>query len=83
MSREKIQFNRPYMTGKELWYISQAHANGHLAGDGSALGRGLEHGEHHGHQGDAVLPAILFHVLEQLVAEALALMRGRNGEARG
>jgi dTDP-4-amino-4,6-dideoxygalactose transaminase len=23
------------MTGKELWYISQAHANGHLAGDGS------------------------------------------------
>ncbi|WP_414896462.1 dTDP-4-amino-4,6-dideoxygalactose transaminase, partial [Roseateles sp.] len=23
------------MTGKELWYISQAHANGHLAGDGA------------------------------------------------
>jgi dTDP-4-amino-4,6-dideoxygalactose transaminase len=22
------------MTGRELWYISQAHANGHLAGDG-------------------------------------------------
>ena len=30
----KIPFNKPYMTGKELWYISQAHANGHLAGDG-------------------------------------------------
>ena len=30
-----IPFNRPYMTGKELWYIAQAHANGHLAGDGS------------------------------------------------
>jgi dTDP-4-amino-4,6-dideoxygalactose transaminase len=30
----KIAFNKPYMTGKELWYISQAHANGHLAGDG-------------------------------------------------
>lgn len=30
-----IPFNKPYMTGKELWYISQAHANGHLAGDGS------------------------------------------------
>lgn len=29
-----IPFNKPYMTGKELWYISQAHANGHLAGDG-------------------------------------------------
>jgi dTDP-4-amino-4,6-dideoxygalactose transaminase len=30
-----IPFNRPYMTGKELWYIAQAHANGHLAGDGT------------------------------------------------
>ena len=29
-----ILFNKPYMTGKELWYISQAHASGHLAGDG-------------------------------------------------
>lgn len=31
----EIPFNKPYMTGKELWYISQAHANGHLAGDGA------------------------------------------------
>ncbi|SFU46325.1 dTDP-4-amino-4,6-dideoxygalactose transaminase [Nitrosospira multiformis] len=30
----QIPFNKPYMTGKELWYVSQAHANGHLAGDG-------------------------------------------------
>jgi dTDP-4-amino-4,6-dideoxygalactose transaminase len=30
-----IPFNKPYMTGKELWYIAQAHAMGHLAGDGS------------------------------------------------
>src|SRR6476661_1514529 len=29
-----IPFNKPYMTGKELLYIKQAHANGHLAGDG-------------------------------------------------
>ena len=29
-----LPFNKPYMTGKELWYISQAHASGHLAGDG-------------------------------------------------
>lgn len=29
-----IPFNKPYMTGKELWYIAQAHVNGHLAGDG-------------------------------------------------
>ena len=31
----QVPFNKPYMTGKELWYISQAHAKGHLAGDGS------------------------------------------------
>jgi dTDP-4-amino-4,6-dideoxygalactose transaminase len=29
-----IPFNKPYMTGKELWYIAQAHASGHMAGDG-------------------------------------------------
>lgn len=30
-----IKFNQPYMTGRELWLISQAHANGHLSGDGA------------------------------------------------
>lgn len=30
----RIPFNKPYMTGKELGYIAEAHANGHLAGDG-------------------------------------------------
>jgi dTDP-4-amino-4,6-dideoxygalactose transaminase len=29
-----VPFNRPYMTGKELWYIAQAHSRMHLAGDG-------------------------------------------------
>lgn len=29
-----IPFNRPFMTGKELPMISQAHANGHLSEDG-------------------------------------------------
>lgn len=29
-----IPFNKPYMNGKELYYITQAHANGHLSGDG-------------------------------------------------
>jgi dTDP-4-amino-4,6-dideoxygalactose transaminase len=29
-----IPFNKPYMTGNELEYIAQAHANGHLAGNG-------------------------------------------------
>ena len=34
MKEKKIPFNRPYMTGKELSYIAEAHANGCLAGDG-------------------------------------------------
>jgi dTDP-4-amino-4,6-dideoxygalactose transaminase len=29
-----IPFNKPFMTGRELWYIAQAHANGHMAGNG-------------------------------------------------
>jgi dTDP-4-amino-4,6-dideoxygalactose transaminase len=29
-----IDFNRPHMTGKELYYIAAAHFNGKLAGDG-------------------------------------------------
>ena len=29
-----IPFNKPHMTGKELWYIAQAHAASQLAGDG-------------------------------------------------
>lgn len=31
----RIPFNKPYMAGKELWYITEAHASGHLSGDGS------------------------------------------------
>lgn len=30
----RIPFNKPYMAGKELWYITEAHAKGHLSGDG-------------------------------------------------
>lgn len=31
---DRIPFNWPYMTGKELYYIAEAHFNGSLAGDG-------------------------------------------------
>jgi len=31
----KIPFNRPFIVGKELYYISQAVLDGHLAGDGA------------------------------------------------
>ena len=34
MTQDRIPFNRPYMTGRELGYIAEAHANGHLSGDG-------------------------------------------------
>jgi dTDP-4-amino-4,6-dideoxygalactose transaminase len=34
MNVNNIPFNKPYMTGRELWHIAQAHTNGHLSGDG-------------------------------------------------
>jgi dTDP-4-amino-4,6-dideoxygalactose transaminase len=34
MTAEYIPFNEPYMTGKELFYIAEAHFNNILAGDG-------------------------------------------------
>jgi dTDP-4-amino-4,6-dideoxygalactose transaminase len=30
-----IPFNKPFLTGNELAYIAEAHANGHLAGNGA------------------------------------------------
>jgi len=30
-----IPFNKPYISGKELWNIAQAHAQGQMAGDGA------------------------------------------------
>ena len=30
-----IPFNKPFMTGRELAYIAEAHARGHLSGDGA------------------------------------------------
>lgn len=30
----RIPFNKPFMSGKELWYITEAHARGQLSGDG-------------------------------------------------
>ncbi len=32
-----IPFNKPYMVGKELTYITEAHASGHLSGDLTVL----------------------------------------------
>ena len=34
MKEKRIPFNWPYMTGRELSYIAEAHFNGSLAGDG-------------------------------------------------
>jgi dTDP-4-amino-4,6-dideoxygalactose transaminase len=33
-TNHRIPFNWPHMTGKELYYIAEAHSNGSLAGDG-------------------------------------------------
>lgn len=35
----RVPFNWPYMTGKELHFIAEAHANGRLAGDGPFTAR--------------------------------------------
>jgi dTDP-4-amino-4,6-dideoxygalactose transaminase len=34
MTQKNIPFNWPYLTGREMEYIAQSHANGRLAGDG-------------------------------------------------
>ncbi|HCS66449.1 MAG TPA: dTDP-4-amino-4,6-dideoxygalactose transaminase [Cellvibrio sp.] len=46
MNNERILFNRPYMTGKELYYIAEANFGNMLAGDGpftQRCHRWLEH----------------------------------------
>lgn len=47
MSSDRIPFNLPYMTGKELYYIARAHFEGRLAGDGPYTGRCHEWIERH------------------------------------
>jgi dTDP-4-amino-4,6-dideoxygalactose transaminase len=39
MKNSHIPFNWPHMTGKELYYIAEAHFNGRLAGDGPFTAR--------------------------------------------
>ncbi|MET0659172.1 MAG: dTDP-4-amino-4,6-dideoxygalactose transaminase [Steroidobacteraceae bacterium] len=39
MKTSHIPFNWPHMTGKELYYIAEAHFNGRLAGDGPFTAR--------------------------------------------
>ncbi|MFM7372202.1 MAG: aminotransferase class I/II-fold pyridoxal phosphate-dependent enzyme, partial [Sphaerospermopsis kisseleviana] len=51
----KIPFNKPYMTGKELWYISQAHHAGQLAGDGNHTKKCHQWLETHTHSHKALL----------------------------
>lgn len=50
-----ITFNKPYMTGKELFYIAQAHHNMVLAGDGPFTKRCHEWLEHKSGCGRALL----------------------------
>ena len=35
MTDWRIPFNKPFIVGKELFYISQAVLDGHLAGNGA------------------------------------------------
>ena len=51
----RIPFNRPYVVGKELSYVSQAQANGHLSGDGEFTRRCHSWLERHAGGGKALL----------------------------
>lgn len=50
-----IPFNKPYLTGRELSYISMAHLNGKLAGDGTFTKRCQSWLEGHGNTQRALL----------------------------
>lgn len=52
---ERIPFNWPHMTGKELYHIAQAHFNGSLAGDGPYTKRCHTWLETHAHCAKALL----------------------------
>lgn len=45
--KDIVSFNRPYMTGKELYYIAESHFNGQLSGDGPFTKRCHDWLEHH------------------------------------
>ncbi len=55
LEKNLIPFNKPYMTGRELWYIAQAHANGHLSGDGPFTRRCHAWLQQHTGAGEALL----------------------------
>lgn len=71
-----IPFNRPYMTGKELSYIAEAHFNGMLAGDGPFTKRC--HGWLESHVGTK--KALLTHSCTAALEMAAILLNLRPGD---
>jgi dTDP-4-amino-4,6-dideoxygalactose transaminase len=55
MNTNRIPFNKPYMTGKELYYIAQANFGGMLSGDGPFSDRCHRWIEREFHTGSALL----------------------------
>lgn len=55
MSTGQIAFNKPYVCGKELQYIAEAHGNARLAGDGPFTARCHDWLEQHSGCGRALL----------------------------
>lgn len=74
--RMYIPFNRPHMTGKELSYISQAHRNLHLAGDGAFTTKCHEWLEH----GIGCGKALLTHSCTAALELAAILLDIREGD---
>ena len=76
MTEEIIPFNRPYMTGKELSYIAEAHMNCILAGNGPFTKRC--HGWLEKHSGSA--KALLTHSCTAALEMTALLLNIRPGD---
>jgi dTDP-4-amino-4,6-dideoxygalactose transaminase len=76
MRPEAIPFNRPYMTGKELFYIAQSHFNGQLAGDGPFTAKCHQWIENH----SGCVKALLTHSCTAALEMAAMLLEIKPGD---
>lgn len=76
MANEKIPFNKPYMTGKELYYIAEANFGNMLAGDGPFTKRCHQWLE----QGTGCARALLTHSCTAALEMAALLLNIQPGD---
>ena len=76
MTNERIPFNKPYLTGRELSYIAKAHEGNMLAGDGPFTGRCHEWLE----QNTGCTRALLTHSCTAAIEMAALLLNIQPGD---